>query len=257
MKAVILSAGQGSRLLPLTAEKPKCLLPIGDYSLIEWQLRELIAAGVTDIVVVLGYGADQVETVLERWRQPGIEIRTVFNPFFNVADNLASCWLARHEMDRDFLVLNGDTLFEAAILRKVLASPEAPITITIDRKRIYDADDMKVQVDGDRLISVGKSLSADETNGESIGMLLFRGTGPKLFADMLDQFMHTPEGLKTWYLRVIDRLAKTGAVVAASIEGKAWGEVDFIEDLERARQMVTSWTDTGAGEPPAALANSI
>jgi choline kinase len=69
--------------------------------------------------------------------------------------------------------------------------------------------------------------------------------------------MHTPEGLKTWYLRVIDRLAKTGAVVAASIEGKAWGEVDFIEDLERARQMVTSWTDTGADEPPAAMVNSI
>ena len=71
-------------------------------------------------------------------------------------------------------------------------------------------------------------------------MLLFRENGPELFADMLDQFMHTPEGLKTWYLRVIDRLAKTGAVKVASIEGKAWGEVDFLEDLERARQMVTS-----------------
>lgn len=252
MKALILSAGQGSRLLPLTADKPKCLLPIGPYNLIEWQLRELVASGIDEIVVVVGYGADQVEQTLDQWRRPGVEIRTVFNPFFNVADNLASCWLARHEMDQDFLVLNGDTLFEAAILRKVLASPEAPITITIDRKRIYDADDMKVNVDGDRLVSVGKTLPAAETNGESIGMLLFRGTGPKLFADTLDQFMHTPEGLKIWYLRVIDRLAKTGAVAATSIEGKSWGEVDFLEDLERARQMVTSW----ASEPPAAVASS-
>ncbi len=242
MKALILSAGQGSRLLPLTAEKPKCLLPIGPYGLIEWQLLQLVASGVHEIVVVVGYGADQVETVLDKWRRPGIEIRTVFNPFFNVADNLASCWLARHEMGQDFLILNGDTLFEADILQKVLASPSAPITITIDRKRAYDADDMKVHVDGDRLLAVGKTLSADETNGESIGMLLFRDSGPRLFTDALDQFMHTPEGLKTWYLRVIDRLAKTGAVVATSIEGMSWGEVDFLEDLDRARQMVASWT---------------
>ncbi len=252
MKALILSAGQGSRLLPLTADKPKCLLPIGPYCLIEWQLRELLAAGVDEVVVVVGYGADQVEETLERWRRPGVEIRTVFNPFFNVADNLASCWLARHEMEEDFLILNGDTLFEAAILKKVLASPEAPITITIDRKQHYDADDMKVQVDGDQLVSVGKTLPAEATNGESIGMLLFRGKGPSLFVETLDQFMHTPEGLKTWYLRAIDRLAKTGAVATASIQGKAWGEVDFLEDLERARQMVTSW----ATETPSALASS-
>lgn len=242
MKALILSAGQGSRLLPLTAETPKCLLPIGPLSLIEWQLQSLAACGVDEVVVVTGYGSDQVGETLARWQRPDFAIRTVFNPFFNVADNLASCWLARHEMDGDFLIVNGDTLFEPDVLKTVLASPMAPITITIDRKPCYDSDDMKVELDGDRLLAVGKALSADVTNGESIGMLLFRENGPALFADMLDQFMHTPEGLKTWYLRVIDRLAKTGAVMAASIEGKAWGEVDFIEDLERARQMATSWS---------------
>ncbi|MGI9488238.1 MAG: sugar phosphate nucleotidyltransferase [Geminicoccaceae bacterium] len=241
MKALILSAGQGSRLLPLTADTPKCLLPIGPLNLIEWQLQSLAACGVDKVVVVTGYGSEQVDAALDRWRQPGLAIKTVFNPFFNVADNLASCWLARQEMNSDFLILNGDTLFEPDVLKTVLASPSAPITITIDRKSCYDSDDMKVQVEGDRLLAVGKVLSAEITNGESIGMLLFRENGPELFADMLDQFMHTPEGLKTWYLRVIDRLAKTGAVKVASIEGKAWGEVDFLEDLERARQMVTSW----------------
>lgn len=254
MKALILSAGQGSRLLPLTADTPKCLLPIGPLSLIEWQLQSLAACGVDEVVVVTGYGSEQVEAALDRWRRPELSIRTVFNPFFNVADNLASCWLARQEMDRDFLILNGDTLFEPDILKTVLASPSAPITITIDRKPCYDSDDMKVQVEGDRLVAVGKVLSAEVTNGESIGMLLFRKNGPTLFADMLDQFMHTPEGLKTWYLRVIDRLAKTGAVKAASIEGKAWGEVDFLEDLESARQMVTSWPHEQPASDKAALA---
>jgi choline kinase len=67
--------------------------------------------------------------------------------------------------------------------------------------------------------------------------------------------MHTPEGLKTWYLRAIDRLAKTGAVKAASIEGRAWGEVDFIEDLERARQMVIRWARHLPGAGAVALAS--
>ncbi|MEM7043075.1 MAG: phosphocholine cytidylyltransferase family protein [Pseudomonadota bacterium] len=255
MKALILSAGQGSRLLPLTADTPKCLLPIGSASLIEWQLQSLIACGVDEVVVVTGYASEQVVKTLDRWRRPGLTVRIVFNPFYNVADNLASCWLARHEMDRDFLILNGDTLFEPDVLKTVLASPTAPITITIDRKSCYDSDDMKVQTDGDRLMAVGKKLPADITNGESIGMLLFRENGPALFADMLDQFMHTPEGLKTWYLRVIDRLAKTGVVKASSIEGKSWGEVDFLEDLERARQMVTSWSFELPGSDEVALAS--
>jgi choline kinase len=218
-------------------------------SLIEWQLSALVECGVDEVVVVTGYGSDLVDITLKRWSRPGLDVRTVFNPFFNVADNLASCWLAREEMDEDFLILNGDTLFEPDVLRKVLASPEAPITITIDRKPCYDSDDMKVEVDGENLVSVGKTLPADITNGESIGMLLFRGKGPSLFADMLDEFMHTPEGLKTWYLKVIDRLAKTGVVQASSIEGKAWGEVDFLEDLERARQMVASWTWLSSEKP--------
>lgn len=242
MKALILSAGQGSRLLPLTAETPKCLLPIGPMSLIEWQLNALMACGVNDVVVVTGYGSQQVDDLLARWQRPDFTVRALFNPFFNVADNLASCWLARHEMDEDFLIINGDTLFEPDVLKTVLASPKAPITITIDRKACYDSDDMKVQFEDDQLRAVGKTLSADVTNGESIGMLFFRENGPALFAEILDQYMHTPEGLKTWYLRAIDRLAKTGAVKIASIEGRSWGEVDFLEDLERARQMVTAWT---------------
>src|SRR5262245_29687369 len=126
MKAVILSAGQGSRLLPLTAERPKCLLLLGPKSLIEWQIDVLSRCGVDDIVVVVGFRAVLVETLLGKLERPGLRLRTLFNPFYNVADNLGSCWLARHEMAGDFLLLNGDTLFETAVLQRLLQSPPAP-----------------------------------------------------------------------------------------------------------------------------------
>jgi choline kinase len=241
MKAVILSAGRGSRLLPLTQDRPKCLLPLDSDTLIEWQIRQLTRCGVNEIVVVVGFGAADVATVLGRLQRPGLTIRTLYNPFFDVADNLGSCWLARGEMDREFIILNGDTLFETEVLRRLLASPRAPITVTIDRKPNYDADDMKVRLDGTRLVEIGKTLPLDRVDGESIGMLLFRDTGPRLFATAVDRAMHTPDGVRWWYLKVIDTLAATGCVETASIEGLEWGEVDYAPDLLRARALVERW----------------
>src|SRR5262245_59620388 len=238
MKAVILSAGQGSRLLPLTAERPKCLLPLGPKSLIEWQVDVLSRCGVDEIAVVVGFRAALVEAVLAKVARPGLRIRALLNPFYNVADNLGSCWLARHEMVGDFLLLNGDTLFEAAVLERLLRSPAAPITVTIDRKAVYDADDMKVHLDGTRLLEIGKTLPPTRTDGESFGLLLFRGSGPALFVEAVDRNLRVSEGLKSFYLRVIDQLAKSHRVETATIEGLAWGEVDYPADLQRAEQLV-------------------
>src|SRR6202008_1504587 len=116
MKAVILSAGQGSRLLPLTEGRPKCLLPLGtgggQRTLIEWQIWALTQNGVDDIAVVTGYHAPDVTALLNKQAGANLAIRTVYNPFYKLADNLASCWMARAEMDRDFIILNGDTVIE-------------------------------------------------------------------------------------------------------------------------------------------------
>ncbi|HVI91683.1 MAG TPA: phosphocholine cytidylyltransferase family protein [Dongiaceae bacterium] len=241
MKAIILSAGQGSRLLPLTEGRPKCLLPLGEKTLIEWQIWALTQGGIDDIAVVVGYHAPDVAALLKKLEGPKLKIRTVFNPFFKLADNLASCWLARHEMNQDFVILNGDTVIEPAIFKQLLASPAAPITVTIDKKDGYDSDDMKVHLKGSRLLDIGKTLAPDRTDGESIGMLLFRGQGPKLFTDTLERIMHTPEGLKWWYLRAIGQIAEHHEVETCNIEGLNWGEVDFPADLESVAAMVADW----------------
>jgi choline kinase len=241
MRAVILSAGQGSRLLPLTADRPKCLLPLKSRTLLQWQVETLAACGVTEIAVVVGFRAVMVEEHLAALRRDGLVLRTILNPFFNVADNLGSCWLARGEMAGDFLIVNGDTIFEPAVLQRLLASPAAPITVTIDRKDSYDADDMKVQVAGTRLLDIGKTLPMDVVNGESIGMLLFRGTGPRLFCDAVDRAMRQPEGLKWWYLKVIAQIAKANEVQTALIQGLSWSEVDYPADLIRAERLAEAW----------------
>ncbi len=240
LKAIILSAGQGKRLLPLTERAPKCMLPVQGRPLIGWQIDALAHCGIDDVTVVVGFGAESVETGLAERYGPR-RIRTLYNPFFALTDNLVSCWVARAEMEKEFLLLNGDTLFEAAVLERLLAAPEHPITLAVSSKERYDDDDMKVIRDGDRLLQVGKKLPLAEVDAESIGMMTFRGDGPRLFRDAIDRALRTPEALSQWYLSLIDALARTGVVYTQRIPANGWTEVDSPADLERAATPGSAW----------------
>lgn len=237
MKAVLLSAGQGKRLLPLTAENPKCLLPVeGDEPILGWQLRTLAQGGIDRALVVVGFGAERVEAWLAANPVPGLACQTLFNPFYGSSDNLVTCWLARGVMSDDFLLLNGDTIFEGAVLERVLDAPPAPVTVTIDRKHHYDEDDMKVSLDArGRLLAVDKWLPPAMVGGESIGLLSFRGSGPKLFAGALEDAVRRPEAMRQWYLSVVNQIAQMTAVETADIRGLWWREIDSPEDLTCAR----------------------
>lgn len=247
-KAIILSAGKGSRLLPLTAHRPKCLIELSGKSLLDWQLDALQAARVEDIVVVTGFAEHLVEAVTAT--RTGV--RTAFNPFYHVADNLGSVWMVREEFDRDTLLLNGDTLVSERLLETVLAAETGPITVTVDEKTSYDADDMKVLREGDRLLRIGKALEAGQYNAESIGLLAFRGDGPRIFAEQVDRMMRGPDGTRRWYLRAIDELARAGADVrTVSIQGEEWQEVDYPADVEQAEALTASWASRSEASRPA------
>jgi choline kinase len=238
---VVLSAGRGRRLLPLTESLPKCLLRVGGRSVVEWQMRALGECGVPRATVVVGFGAEKVEAELAARCPSPPEIRTLFNPRFDSADNLISCWMARGAMHGDFLLINGDTLFEADVARRVLASDPWPVTVAVVRKRVYDADDMKVHCEGASLRQIGKGLAPHQTDGESIGMLLFRGEGPRLFRAALERAAASPLAPTQWYLSVINDMAGEGLVRTLSVDGLEWTEIDYLRDLEKAELLVSGW----------------
>lgn len=244
MRAVLLSAGQGKRLLPLTESLPKCMLPIGGKPLMEWQIDTLLEAGFECVTVVLGYAAGLVERELKS--RYGDAVIPLLNPFYQVADNLASCWMARGQMCDEFYLINGDTLFHGDLLASVMAAPDRPITVTVDIKPCYDDDDMKVQTQGDRLLAIGKTLDMATVTGESIGMLRFSPAGAARFSDALDRIMRTPEGVRQWFLAAIHGLAAEGGVHVHSIAGLPWAEVDYPADLDAARAMVDNWRQHGS-----------
>ena len=244
-RAIILSAGQGSRLLPLTADMPKCMIDFSGRTLIEWQIRMLAACGVCEVHVVTGFMTEMVEAELARLAGPGLTLIPHFNPFYKVADNLGSCWIARQAMEGDFLILNGDTLVSERLVGHVQHGGDYPICVTVDVKDHYDSDDMKVERDGggagNRLVHIGKTLSAAQSHAESIGFLAFRGEGGLLFRNAVEGAMRTPAGVENWYLKVIDQIAPTGKVGIVSIKGMEWGEVDFLNDVEVGERLTANW----------------
>ena len=240
MKAIILSAGQGSRLGHLVDNRPKCLIEFSGRTLLDRQLDTLEANGVREAVVVTGFHDELIEQAIAR-RSGGPVVRTIYNPFYKVADNTGSLYMARDELAGDCLVWNGDTLVSRTLMAKVVGNDRSGICVTIDRKADgYDDDDMKVVEDGGRLTAIGKRIS-EGVNAESIGLLAFRSGGAEQFRDAIEAAMRTTEGTTIWYLRVINQIAQGSAVWTLDINGEEWGEVDFPPDVENAQALTARW----------------
>ena len=149
--------------------------------------------------------------------------------------------MARHEMKEEFIQVNGDNLFKADLVKVLLSAPRAHVTVAINHKAAYDADDMKVMMDGDRLTEIGKTLPAETVNAEAIGFYVFRGDGGQAYIEALEGAMREPSGLKQWFPHAIGLMAKRIPVGTVALDGVQWCEVDFPVDLQQARQLVSSW----------------
>ena len=209
-----------------------------------WQLRTLVACGIERITVVTGFEADSVQAAV---RAMGFdaEVECLVNPFFSIADNIGSCWAARDRFGEDTLLLNGDTLIAPEVPTRLLERARPGITVSVDRKPSYDADDMKVIERAGRLQRIGKTLEGP-VDGESIGLLRMQGDGGARFVGMLEKMLQDPSSLRLWYLSAIDGLAGVGeGVGVASMEGLPWCEVDFPRDLPVAEERVAAfrWPD--------------
>ena len=140
MRALILAAGIGSRLHPLTNNLPKCLVNAGEKPLIQHQIDALHSCGVEDIVLVIGYQAPQVREHL------GTCVRYVENDQFRTTNSLYSLYLAREELDTDLFLFNCDILFHDSVLRRMLDSPFANV-VAVDSRTELTANEMNVTTD--------------------------------------------------------------------------------------------------------------
>jgi choline kinase len=241
LTAVILAAGVGSRMGTLTVNRPKCLLEVAPgKTVLGLMLDRLFETGrVGRVVVVTGHRADGVEAFVDGHpRRSWTEV--LFNPFFEVSNNLHSLWLARAALARGGLIVNGDDIFHPALIGRALAAA-GDVAVTINRKRRYDADDMKVKLEGQRLTRIGKDIALDEAEGEAIGLIRVSPTGASWIAEALERIVRAGER-NVFYLRAVQRLIDDGRPVrAADITPIPWAEIDEPKDLESARARAFEW----------------
>lgn len=238
MKIIILAAGKGERLWPLTKNTPKPLLTIGNgNTLLEEQIERIEDSGVIDeVIVVTGYLADQIDAKVSTLGCSRVRVRTLYNPFWDTTNNLVSLWLARPEMSGDFMVTNGDNLFESGVFREfVEGCPDGGIYLSAGRKSEFDDDDMKVAIEGGSVAEVRKSIPVDRANAESPGLCLVVGDRwRELFSNQLDRIVRSPENLKTFWLEAFNQLYRSGVQVRPWFFDAAdrWREVDIHPDVD-------------------------
>jgi L-glutamine-phosphate cytidylyltransferase len=229
-RAIILAAGYGSRMASLTADRPKAMLEVDGRSLIEHQLDALELYGVREVTVVIGYQAERLREHL------GNRVRFVENKRFRETNSVYSLWLAREALRHGSMVMNSDLLASRELLGRLI---HAPVTdaVLVDRTSALAEEEMKVKIWQGFAVDFGKDLPADDAHAENVGILKFGAEGGRRLIDQLDALIGG--GLvNAWAPRAFRALASAWPLRAIDTAGWPWTEIDFPEDLARAREVI-------------------
>jgi len=225
--AILLNAGQGSRLLPLTADRPKCLIEVGGKAIVDHQLDALAAVGVKRRVVVGGYRIDRLAAHLAA-RGDDAELR--FNPFWAVSSSISSVWAVRDLLEDDFAIMNGDTVYDPDLLGMGFGQLAPGINLFIEPIAEAVSDDMLVQADGGKVQAVAKTLDPAIARFRSLGVVVAHGDNGE-YRSALEATIGGERGIQSFHHAIIDDIAKAQGVNAVIIDHGHWVEIDRPEDI--------------------------
>jgi len=231
--AIILAAGQGSRLLPLTLEKPKCLIEVGGKTILAHQVAALRRAGVERFTIVAGYRAEQIEREAAKLRSSGLAVEALFNPFWAVASSIGSVWTARERLCQPFILLNGDTVFDSELLSEALDQLSPGLNLLVEQTKDPEEDDMRVLVSEGEVRKVGKGLPLGLAAHRSLGVIASCSADGRPYVDKLEQVLRSPDGANSFHHAVVGAAAEDHPVRAVEIGAGFWQEIDRPEDIER------------------------
>ncbi len=250
MRAVILSAGRGTRLHPYTENTPKCLTELGGMTLIGRQIATLRSGGVDDIVIAAGYKAEMLEL-------PGT--RMVLNPNWESTNMVETLFCAEAEFGEEVIVSYGDIVYEPRVLAALLTS-RYEISVAVDKNwRAYwehrfedpssDAESLRMDGEG-RITAIGDPVSdIAEIEAQYMGLMRFRGPGIEALKAARENFRRV---IRPWMDRrpveqaymtdLLTEMILMGADVHAVVVEGGWLEIDTVEDYE---SVITMFSEGG------------
>ena len=240
MKAILLAAGLGKRLAPVTGGLPKCLVPVAGRTLLDRMIERLVQAGLDDIIVVTGHRHEDVERHLAGSQQPAAQrAARVFNPRYADWGNFHSLLVAEEACGGDaFVKLDADVVLDNALLPALLAAP-GPGVLAVDVRPGLGEEEMKARVDERGVVvELSKRIAPARSLGESVGIeRIDRELAPQLWAELrsLIDAGETDE----YYERAYERLMQKGVPFSyADVSMCQWCEIDDADDLATAEAML-------------------
>jgi choline kinase len=239
VKGLVLAAGPGRRLQPLTDELPKTLLPLRDGgTILDLALANLARAGVEEVVVVTGFAAARIEeraAALER--RHGVRLELLFNDRAEEWNNAYSLWLARAALAEGALLVNGDTAHPPSVETTLLGARGPGLLLAVDREKELGPEAMKVVLaeNGD-VRRISKEVDPASAAGEYIGVALVEPAAADALAGALEETWRRDPTL--YYEDAFQELADSGLPPrAVAIGAVDWVEVDDHVDLARAQEL--------------------
>lgn len=232
MKALILAAGLGTRLAPITNDIPKSLVPVNGTPILMKQIDNLYKNEVTDITIISGYKADILERDVHE-KYPGIHIIESID--YAITNNMYSAYLGRRVIGgSDFLMMNADVFYDASVITALLnCKSDNAIVTDIEN---YLEESMKVVEKNGRLVQISKTIKPEDALGASIDVYKFSAVAGEAFFNKCAEYIEGRNELKLWSEVALNDILEEVEFKACPLEGR-WFEIDDHDDLAAAERL--------------------
>lgn len=229
MKALILAAGLGSRLAPLTNDKPKSLVCVNGKPILMKQLENLHENGITDILIVGGY----LYSVLEKEVHAVYpDIKILNSTDYANTNNMYSAYLGIQKIKGEsFLMMNADVFYDSSVIKKLL-SFEAPNAVVTDIGR-YLEESMKVEYNNGHLTKISKAIPKENAYGTTIDVYKFSNIGGAAFFEKCREYIEDKKEMKLWSEVALNDILNEVIFQPCPLDGR-WFEIDNHQDLAEA-----------------------
>jgi phosphoenolpyruvate phosphomutase len=238
MKALILNSGVGERLRPLTDDKPKALIKVGDKPLLGHQLDNLIRCDIRDIIITTGPFEDEIKRYVSE-KYPNINVSYVNNPKYNTTNYIYSMWLTTKLIDDDIILLHGDLLFDKELLDNLINEKHENYVL-VNRRIKAPKKDFKVVIENNRVIKIGVEFSGENAIF-SAPLYKFSLSDFLYWLDEIENFIKRGDS-ECYAEDVFNKISDKLILRPLYFDDAFCMEIDTKEDLEKANNSVRDRT---------------
>lgn len=232
MKALILAAGLGTRLAPLTKDRPKSMVAVNGIPIIHKQIENLLKNNITDIYVVTGYFSNILASSISS-QYPSVKF--IHSKEYETTNNMYSAYLSRDIIGNSaFIMMNADVFFDSSIITSLLSDTSESCIVT--DIGTFNEESMKVIVTNNRVIKISKNITRAEAYGSSIDVYKFSSHSAKVFFSKCSQYIERDAQRKLWSEVALNDILPDVHFTPTPVNGR-WYEIDNHEDLAAAEQL--------------------